>query len=70
MKELTNAAITSHSEQLSMKERLHKLNAARQVKKATQKEKPILEGFVTLEEFMTNLLNEIHSRYENKDNNH
>ena len=61
MKELTNTAIAPH---------LRKPNVAQLVKKAAPKEKPIPEGYVTLDEFMMNLLREVQSRYEKKDNSH
>ena len=57
MKATTNHNITPHSG-MPATNRLHKLS------------KPIPEGYVTLEEFMTNLLREVRSRYEKKDNNH
>jgi len=70
MKELTNTALTPHSERLAMTKCLHKPNVARQTKKAVSKEKPIPEGYVTLDEFMMNLLKEVRRRYEKKDNSH
>jgi len=57
MKELTNITIAP---------RLHKPNVAQQAKKALPKEKPIPEGYVTLDEFMMNLLNAIDHHYAEK----
>ncbi len=56
--ETTTPIITPHSGLLSATNYLHKPT------------KPIPEGYVTLEVFMTNLLKEVRSRYATKDNNH
>ncbi len=58
MKATTHLNITPHSDRPPATNYLYK------------PAKPIPEGYVTLEEFMTNLLREVRSRYEKKDNNH